>query len=343
MSARVLVVGAGAIGGVTAARLTCAGAEVSVLDAHTGHVRLMRSPGLRFDALGTESHVVIDAVDRPEELQGRFDVALVTLKAPHLRAALGPLVEKDQVDTYVCLGNGLVQEQVRAIVGADRLLVGVTEWGATNLGPGHVAQTTIAPFVIGEPDGRRSERVQHLAGVLSAAAETIISDNILGQVWTKLLLNSTFSGLGAVSGLLYGQIADRDEGRSVAFRLWTEGYDVARAAGLRLDSILGVRPDGLTVRPGSGGDATAPAHAALEALMRHLAATKASMLQDLERGALTEVDVINGGVATTARRLGVPSPLNTRIVEMVHAYERGAGRPRPEALAELADVPAGGT
>lgn len=333
MSARVLVVGAGAIGGVTAARLTSAGAEVTVLDAHTEHVRLMRAPGLRFDALGAESRVVIDAVDRPEELQGRFDFALVTLKAPHLHSALGPLAAGDRVGAYVSLGNGLVQDRVGEIVSADRLLVGVTEWGATNLGPGHLAQTTVAPFVVGEVDGRRSERVERLAETLSAAAETVVSGNILGQVWTKLLLNSTFSGLGAVSGLLYGEIAATGEGRSAAHRLWTEGYDVAQAAGIGLDRILGVDPRQLTLRTATAGPEQL---AALDTLMSHLAATKASMSQDLERGALTEVDVINGGVAATARRLGVPAPLNTRIVETVHACERGERTPGPAALAELA-------
>jgi 2-dehydropantoate 2-reductase len=337
MSARVLVVGAGAIGGATAARLTRAGAEVSVLDAHAEHVRLMRSPGLLFDVLGTETRVVIDAVDRPEELTGRFDFALVTLKAPQLRAALGPLVAGELVETYVSLGNGLVQDTIREIVGADRCLVGVTEWGATNLGPGHLAQTTVAPFVVGEADGPPSERVRRLADVLSGAAETVVSDNVLGQVWTKLLLNSAFSGLGAVSGLLYGEIADRPDGRSAAHRLWTEGYDVARAAGVRLDDILGIPPVRLTVRAGADEAAARSARTALDTLMSHLAATKASMLQDLERGALTEVDVINGGVAAAARRLGLPSPLNDRIVETVHAFERGEGRPNPAVLEGLAD------
>jgi 2-dehydropantoate 2-reductase len=338
MSARVLVVGAGAIGGVTAARLTRAGVEVSVLDANAEHVRLMRSPGLRFDELGSESYVRIDAVAGPEQLTGRFDFALVTLKAPFLETALAPLVRHDRVDTYVSLGNGLVQDAVEAVVGADRFLVGVTEWGATNLGPGHLAQTTVAPFVVGEADGRRSERVQRLAGVLSAAAETVVSEGILGQVWTKLLLNSTFSGLGAVSGLLYGEIAAREDGRTVAHRLWTEGYHVARAAGVPLDSLLGVPPEALTVRQGVAEEA---ASAALAELMSHLAATKASMLQDLERGAATEVDVINGGVAATARRLGVTAPLNSRVVEIVHAFERGEGRPDPAVLAELLALPAG--
>ncbi|MGH3318539.1 MAG: ketopantoate reductase family protein, partial [Nocardioidaceae bacterium] len=83
VNARVLVVGAGAIGGVTAARLARSGVEVTVLDANPEHVRAMRSPGLRYDELGDESHVPLDAVQQADDLRGRFDFALVTLKAPH--------------------------------------------------------------------------------------------------------------------------------------------------------------------------------------------------------------------------------------------------------------------
>jgi 2-dehydropantoate 2-reductase len=335
VNARVLVVGAGAIGGVTAARLTRCGVEVAVLDANPEHVRLMRSPGLLYDELGDESHVLLDAVQQADGLRGRFDFALVTLKAPHLESALTPLVKDDLVDTYVSLGNGLVQDDVERLVGADRLLVGTVEWGATNLGPGHVRQTTVAPFVIGEVDGRTSARTERLAAVLEHAGEVRVSRAILGQVWSKLLVNSTFSGLGAVTGLLYGEVADDPVGREVAYRLWTEGYDVACAGGVTLDEVLGIDPASLVVRDGSDRSA---ADTALVTVMSRVAATKASMLQDLERGALTEVDVINGGVASAAERLGQPSPMNTRVVQIVHACERGERVPDTDALRELAAV-----
>jgi 2-dehydropantoate 2-reductase len=335
MSARILIVGAGAIGGVTAARLARAGADVVVLDAYTEHVRLMHDPGLLFDELGTESRVRIDAVDRVEQLKGRFDFALVTLKATHLEAALQPLVERDLVDVYVSLGNGLVQEEVARLVWADRLLVGTVEWGATNLGAGHVRQTTVAPYVIGEVDGRRSDRVLRLAQALEDAGEVRVPDQVLGQIMVKLLLNSTFSGLGAVSGLLYGEIAADPVGRQVAFRLWTEGYDVARATVPELDEVVGVRPERLVVR--SEGD-LAGAQEALDLIMSRLSATKASMLQDLERGVPTEVDVINGGVVSAAEKVGLPSPLNARVVELVHACERGSRTPDRSAFDDLAAV-----
>jgi 2-dehydropantoate 2-reductase len=251
VDADVLVVGAGAIGGVTAALMADRVRRVMVLDANREHVAALRDPGLRLDRLGEESTVRLDAYADPNELPARADFALITLKAAYLEAALTPLVERERAETFVSLGNGLVQDRIAELVGAERLLIGTVEWGATNLGPGHLAQTTQAPFVIGEPDGSDSDRVRRLAEVLGTAADAT---------------------------------ADR----------------------------------------------------AVETMMSRLSATKASMLQDLERGVPCEVDVINGAVVERGREHGVPTPLNAAIVELVHGYERGDGRPSPDAFETLA-------
>jgi 2-dehydropantoate 2-reductase len=332
IEARVLVVGAGAIGGVTAAKMAGEVRRVAVLDADGEHVERMRGEGLLIDDLGEERRVRLDAHVDPARLDGPFDFALVTLKAPHLEGALKPLVERGLVETFVSLGNGLVQERVAAVVGPERLIWGIVEWGATNLGPGHLARTTRGPFIIGEPDGERRERTRLLAEALGTVDEARVTGNIRGQVWSKLLVNSAFSGLGAVSGLLYREVVEDPNGREAALALWREGYDVGMAQNLELEEVLGVPAGSLVVRdPGE----RARADEALEAAMGQAGATKASMLQDLERGRETEVDVINGAVVEKGREFGVETPLNARVVELVHAMERGERRPGRDVFDEL--------
>jgi 2-dehydropantoate 2-reductase len=332
IEANILVVGAGAIGGVTAAKMQGGVRSVSVLDANKEHVERMRDPGLLLDELGEERYVPIDAHADPSGLEGPFDFALVTLKAPHLEAALGPLVERNLARTFVSLGNGLVQDRIATIVGDENLVVGTVEWGATNLGAGHLAQTTRAPFVIGEPDGEPKDRTRLLAEALETVAEVRITRNISGQVWSKLLVNSAFSGLGAVSGLLYREIVADPSGREAALAVWREGYDVGVAQEIMLDEVLGVPADSLVVRRPEDRQR---ADEALDVAMGYAGATKASMLQDLERGAKTEVDVINGGVVERGREYGVETPLNARIVELMHAMERGERRPERDVFEEL--------
>ena len=333
--ASILVVGAGAIGGVTAAMMTEAGIRVAVLDANDEHVERMRDPGLLIDDLGTEKRVRLDAHAGPDGLDGSFDFALVTLKAPHLESALGPLVERELVETFVSLGNGLVQERIAGIVGEENMIWGVVEWGATNLGPGHLARTTRGPFVIGEPDGEVRDRTRRLAEALGTVDGANITGNIRGQVWSKLLVNSAFSGLGAVSGLLYEEVVADPAGREAALAVWREGHDAGMAQNLQLEDVLGVPANALVVR-GSGDRGWADA--ALEIAMRQAGATKASMLQDLERGLKTEVDVINGAVVEKGREYGVETPLNARVVELMHAMERGERRPGRDVFEELREL-----
>jgi 2-dehydropantoate 2-reductase len=331
----VLVVGAGAIGGVTAAKMTGEVRCVAVLDANREHAERMRDPGLLLDDVGEERRVQLDAHDDPAQLEGPFDFALVTLKAPHLEAALSPLVERGLAKTFVSLGNGLVQDRIAAIVGGENLVVGTVEWGATNLGPGHLAQTTRAPFVIGEPDGETRERTRLLAEALETVADVRITENISGQVWSKLLVNSAFSGLGAVSGLLYREVVADPDGREAALAVWREGYDVGMAQGITLDEVLGVPAESLVVR---GQEDRQRADEALEVAMGYAGATKASMLQDLERGVKTEVDVINGGVVERGLEYGVETPLNAHVVELMHAMERGERRPGADVFGELYEI-----
>ncbi len=335
VEASVLVVGAGAIGGVTAAKMTGEVGRVAVLDANEEHVERMRGDGLLLDDLGEERRVRIDAHTDPAGLDGPFDFSLITLKAPYLESALEPLLERGLVETFVSLGNGLVQERIAGIVGEGNLIWGTVEWGATNLGPGHLAQTTRGHFVIGEPDGNVRERTRLLAETLQAVDEVRVTENIRGQVWSKLLVNSAFSGLGAVSGLLYRDVVGDPEGREVALALWREGYDVGQAQNLELEDVLGVPAESLVVRSAEDKER---ADGALEVAMRQAGATKASMLQDLERGVKTEVDVINGGVVEKGRKYGVETPLNSRVVELVHAMERGERSPGRDTLRELREL-----
>ena len=332
IGASVLVVGAGAIGGVTAAKMTGEAERVVVLDANQEHVAGMRDPGLLIDDLGEERRVPLDAFSDPEGLDGPFDFGLVVLKAPNLESALGPLVERGTVDTFVSLGNGLVQERIAGIVGGENLIWGTVEWGATNLGPGHLARTTRGPFVIGEPDGRTRDRTRLLADALAAVDGARITENIHGQVWSKLLVNSSFSGLGAVSGMLYREVVADPEGREVALALWREGYDVGLAQDIELDEVLGVAAESLVVR---GPEDRERADASLETAMDQAGATKASMLQDLERGLKTEVDVINGAVVDKGREFGVDTPVNSGVVELMHSMERGERSPGRDVFEEL--------
>jgi 2-dehydropantoate 2-reductase len=332
VDASVLVVGAGAIGGGIAACLEGGVRRLAVLDADPEHVRLMRDPGLEMDDLGTVRTVRLDAHARAEEVEGSFDFALLGVKAPHHRTALEPLVEREVAETYVSLGNGLIQDRLGEIVGRERLVAALVEWGGTNLGPGRIMRDTHAPIVVGELDGEERPRTRRLLELLQLVGEARVTTNARGMIWSKLLVNSSFTGLSAVSGLRYGGVAEDPDGRESILGLWREGYAVGRAEGLELDHVFGMSPEEMVVL---GPDDRPHAEEVLDRAMGRWGNTLPSMLQDLWAGRATEVDVVNGGVAGRGRAQDVLTPLNDRVVELVHAMERGERRPEPEALAEV--------
>lgn len=334
VDASVLVIGGGAIGGTAAARMTGAVRRVMVLDADAEHVRRLGDPGLELaEPEGTRT-VRIEAVTDAGVLDETFDFGLIAIKSPH-HPSLAALAERGLARVFVSLGNGLIQDKLAEIVGRERLMVGLVEWGGTHLGPGRLVRDTEAPIVIGELDGEPSERTTTLAAVLASVGEIKVTSNARGAIWSKLLVNSTFTGLSAVSGLRYGEVAAHPTGRDAVFGLWREGVAVGGAEGLRLEPVFRMDPEQLMVRT---SDDRAGADAALEDAMRRFGATKPSMLQDLEAGRATEVDVVNGGVAERGRVHGVPTPLNDRVVALVHSMERGERRPSPDSFSELAGL-----
>ena len=296
-----------------------------MLDTNEEHVARLRDPGLTFEEAGAEHTVPLEAVESAGELEGEFDFALVAVKSPFHRAALEPLAATGKVESFVSLGNGLIQERMAELVGPERLLSCLVEWGGNNLGPGRVVRDTIAPMVVGELDGSERERTRRLARCLEAVGPVRLTGNIRGQIWSKLLVNSSCTGLSAVSGLRYGGVAEHEDGRRAIYAIWAEGYAVAEAEGIELDEVLDVQPHELVERD----------DAALDRLMAIAGPTKPSMLQDLEQGRDTEVDVVNGGVAQRGRAHGIATPFNDRVVELVHAMERGERSPAPDELTQL--------
>jgi 2-dehydropantoate 2-reductase len=317
---RILVVGAGAIGGITAAQLD---ADVTVLDANAEHVAALRDPGLVYEYDGAEYTAKLDAVTAVEELEGEFDFALVAVKSPLHRVALEPLVARGGISAFVSMGNGLIQDRMEEIVGAGNLLACIVEWGGSNVGPGRLVRDSSGGYMVGELDGTVSERATALAAALEPVGHTRVTGNVRGMIWSKLLINTTFTGLSAVSGLRYGGVVE--QGPEAVFALWAEGVAVGDAQGLTLESIHETEPHRFDENE-------------LARMMESMANVRPSMLQDLDAGRETEVDVVNGGVAERGRELSIATPCNDAVVELVHSMERGERAPEPRWLRYVSDA-----
>jgi 2-dehydropantoate 2-reductase len=159
--------------------------------------------------------------------------------------------------------------------------------------------------LIGEPTGGISERAQRVAAEFERAGlKTTVSSNINGVIWDKLLVNTATGALSAITRLPYGSLYALPELEATAVVAVAEAMAVARAKGVTL-SIKEPIDAWRMAGAGLGPD------------------FKASMLQSLEKGSITEIDFINGAIVREGERLGVPTPVNRALVACVKGIERG--------------------
>ena len=205
-----------------------------------------------------------------DELEGEFDFALVAVKSPLHHVALEPLVARGGIGAFVSMGNGLIQDRMEGIVGAGQPARVHRRVGRLQRRAG-AARARLARRLHGRRARRRrcaSARASWRA-LLEPVGHTRVTDNVRGMIWSKLLINTTFTGLSAVSGLRYGGVAE--QGPDAVFALWAEGVAVGDAQGLTLESIHETDPHEFD-------------EAELARMMESMANVRPSMLQDLDAG-----------------------------------------------------------
>jgi len=306
---RIAVIGAGAMGSVFGAGLQSTGAAVTLFDINEAHVEAIRARGLTLGDARGERLVGIPATSRIGDIVDA-DLALVLVDS-NATARVAPLVGKVlRNDGFaLTLQNGIGNvEALAAALGAERVIAGSTLNSGTFVGPGHVRHTNIGQTVIGLPEGSPTGLVHALAARLSDAGfPTVVSDNAMGHVWAKFVLNCAINPLCALTGLRAGEIARHPPTARLLERLLDEVLAVATAKGIRLPD-----PD---IRR----------HVLDHAFERY---NRPSMLQHVESGRRTEIEALNGALVREAHELGMAVPYNEAIWAAVSGVDAHHARAR---------------
>ena len=315
---RVIVVGAGAMGSIFGAALARAGCEVAFCDVRPEVAAAFVHPGLRLEGVLGESVTPFEASTDPGTL-GAADMVLVQVESGATAKAARIAEFCLKPGGYaLTLQNGIGNwEALAAVLGQDRVIAGSTYNSGAGLGPGRVLHSNLGPTEIGEIDGRPSERCAEVAHLFtSAGLPTVVSDNVVGVVWSKFVHNCAINPISAITGLRPGEIA-RDPGASRLVDLvLDEVLAVVAAAGVRL-----------------------PEDDPREHIRDHCweRYNRPSMLQHVESGRKTEIDALNGALVAHGKRLAVPTPVNEAVVAAVKGREAAAhADTTPEADREAA-------
>jgi 2-dehydropantoate 2-reductase len=298
---RVAVAGAGAVGGYFGGLLARAGAPVTMI-GRPAFVEAVRKNGLFLDTLHFQERVRVEASTEMDGVRGAEIVLFcvkTTVNAATARA-IAPLLAPGGL--VLSMQNGVDNvEQIRAAAGVDAL-ASVVYVAASVPEPGHIKHVGRGDLVVGP----KNEKTERIAALFSRAnVPCRISDNIEGELWTKLIWNCALNAVSALGHAKYGLIAASPDAWKVVETAVYEVLAVARAAN--------IHPPGLE-------DPKAALAGALK-ITTQMAEALSSTAQDMNRGKRTEIESLNGYVSRRGAELGVPTPVNQALYALVKLSE----------------------
>lgn len=298
----ILIVGTGALGSLFAARLAQAGRSITMLGTWKEGLEAINRSGISFiDANGDQHQFPIHATDNPSECTAS-KYALVLVKSWQTERAAKQLKESlANHGLALTLQNGLGNRETLAqSLGLPRVTLGVTTTGATLLGPGSVKAGGEGTLSL-----ERNPALGPLEEALrSANFDVQVVDDARSLAWGKLVINSAINPLTALLKIQNGELLERPSAREVMAELARETARVAYAEEINLPFSDPV--------------------AAAEDVARKTAANQSSMLQDVLRGAPTEIDAICGAVVQYGEKHRIPTPANWdcwKLVRAIHPRE----------------------
>ena len=329
--------GAGAIGGITGARLARAGHDVLLVDKAVDHVAAMNARGLTIEAREGTVTIPVRAIT-PDALGTGLELVLLAVKSQDTPAALDVLAPRLATDgAIVSLQNGLNEELIARAVGGERTVGCLVNWAADWQAPGRILFGGEGALVLGELDGRLSERVQRLAKLLDVVAPTRMSDNVLGYTWSKHVYGALLVATALVDAHVYEVVERSPAVQQMLVALVAENMAVAERAGIRLEPFDEYAPaDYIAAARGDVG-ARARAMASIATHYRAATKTKTGIWRDLAvRKRKTEVGALLGATVARARAFGLAMPLTGRLIELIEELEMGRRRMAWANLDELA-------
>jgi len=332
---RICIVGPGAIGGVVAAVLAQKGYHIHLVAKHKDLAEKISTSGMEISGHCGSFVQPIPSVATVDQLEGVFNYMLIVTKAYTMVEVANEILPfLDENSRVVSMQNGICEDSLAGIVGQERTIGCVVGWGGTFHEPGKVEMTSGGECVLGNWMREPDQELERLAQIMQEVIETRISEDILAELYSKMIINSCITSLGVLSGVYLGQILKFKRARNIFIEVIREALLVAGAMDLQ-------------VAPGAGGKLDYykfMAPGALSEFKRHLTIRvigmkyrrlKSSSLQSLERGRSTEIDYYNGYISSKGKELNVPTPVNIQLTRMVKEIEQGNRPITPENFNEL--------
>ncbi|MFA4988271.1 MAG: 2-dehydropantoate 2-reductase [Candidatus Omnitrophota bacterium] len=314
---RIGIIGAGAIGCLTAAYLKLKGKDV-VVAGHGSSVSAIKKNGLCISGVRGDFRVELDVY---EKLPYSPDLVILTTKTQDLQYAISDNINYIRGSLALTVQNGVQADQIAAgCLSKENVFSSVVMFGSTYLGEARLVHNFEGPWVLGYSfEEKVPEELSRITEILSGSFPVVVSENIKGMKLLKIFANAN-NCLPAILGKSMQEVFSDPEISCISVAIWKEGLEVIAKSGLKLVSLPGFPLEKIT------GLASLPvpqASAILSQTMKNLSSEPlyGSILQSIMRGRKSEIDYINGEFLRIAEKSGVDAPLNRILVGLVHQVE----------------------
>ncbi len=349
---RVVIVGAGAVGGYIGAHMTKAGHDVTMVDPWPEHVETIRTKGMQISGMTPEEAFTVKMKAlHLTEVQNvvkhkPIDIAIVSVKSYDTLWAATMIAQYLTPDGFIVSAQNCVnEERIASVVGWGRTvgcMVG-NNYAVDLYEAGKIRRTMpktgkVASIEVGEVHGRISPRIVELVEMLQSVDKAQTTRNLWGVRWSKLCVNGMRNGVSAATGLGGNERDRHDRIRRVVIKLAGEAVNVGRALGLDLEKVAGIDPS--LYAKAAENDPKALAELEEKMIASTMGGQRSdlqrpSMAQDIAKGRRTEIDYMNGYIAEKGAGVGCPAPTHAALTRIVQQVERDQLQAKPENLFNL--------
>ena len=333
---KVLVVGAGAIGGTVAVLLKKEGYDIRI-KCHIPEIKeLIETKGFYLHGAKGEHHVDFKCYHEVEEFgDEKFDIIIIATKYAHV-AASAKMIMPYLAEGGIIVGmqNGILTEELAEIVGRDKAVGCMIGFGATRNADNDVTMTSLGEYYVGMLDGRKTPMLEKFAEMLSNVVPAQVTLDIKGRQYSKLIINSCINAVAGITGNKLGTILKDVRAQDLFLNIAREGMAVAKAMNIKVPKYGAV----LEYRMLALSNAkwyNSIIKIVVRMVGKLYSDVKPSTLQSIEAGEKTEIDILNGFFVVNGDKYGVDTPVNDKIVQMIHEIEEGKRTCTPDNLSEF--------
>ena len=331
---KILVIGSGAIGGVVAGILSKKGFDIDIACKTQEQADQINTDGLIFKIKKRNYIHFIPAFHRVSNTPGNYDYVFLTTKSFDIEQPTKEVLDKINPDgLIVSFQDGYCENKLARIAGSDRIVGAVVGWGASINEEGNSEMTAKGEMLIGKLDGSDDPRLDNLVYVLNGLAPTYAVKNINDHIFSKLVINSSVTALGAISGQKIGALISNKKMRNLFILLMQEAIEVANKMNFEIPDFAN-KINYYQLVKGTTIYHRLRRHALIQIIGYKYRKIKSSGLQSLERGEKTEIDSMNGYILNKGKELGLDLPINEILIQMVHEIEDGKRKISPDNFSE---------